>query len=107
MDITYHDMKQKKVAELRDIAAGLENDAVQGYTQMHKDQLVEAICKALNIDTHEHHEVVGVNKAKIKKEIREMKKKRDEALKKKDRDAIKSSRAEIKRLKHVLRKATV
>lgn len=104
---SYHELKHMKVAELREIAAGLEEDAVQGYTQMHKEQLLEALCKALNIDMHEHHEVVGVDKSKIKKQIRVLKQKRDEALEKKDRDTLRSTRAEIKKLKHTLRKATV
>jgi len=107
MDYTYHDLKHMRVGELREIAAGMEDDAVQGYTQMHKDHLLEAICEVLHIEMHEHHEVVGVNKAKIKSQIRELKKQRTEALEKKDKALLKSTRAEIKKLKHILRKATV
>jgi hypothetical protein len=107
MAYTYQELKHKKVAELREIAAGMGEDVIQGFTQMHKEPLIEAICKALTIETHEHHEVVGVDKAKIKDQIRTAKKKRDGALEKKDKAGIIAARAEIKRLKHALRKATV
>lgn len=107
MAYTFQELKHMKVAQLREIAAGIEDDVVQGYTQMHKEPLIEAICKALQIEMHEHHEVVGLNKTQVKNQIRMAKKKRNEALEKKDKEAIKSARTEIKRLKHALRKATV
>ena len=44
---TYEDLKKKTVAELRDLAKGLSHEAVQGYTQMNKDHLLPALCKAL------------------------------------------------------------
>jgi hypothetical protein len=34
---TYEELKKKTVAELREIAKGLHDDAVQGYTQMNKE----------------------------------------------------------------------
>ncbi|NQT25225.1 hypothetical protein HQ585_07715 [candidate division KSB1 bacterium] len=107
MTHTYHELKHMKVTELREIAAGMEDDAVQGHTQMHKDHLLEAICNVLHIDMHEHHEVVGVDKATIKSQIKAAKQKRDEALQKKDKESLISSRVEIKKLKHTLRRATV
>src|SRR5438067_6926234 len=76
---TYPELKNKTLAELREIAAGIQHDAVQGATQMNKDHLLEAICKALNIDMHVHHEVKGIDKAAVKAKIREWQKKRDEA----------------------------
>jgi hypothetical protein len=48
--MTYEDLKKKTVAELRDVAKGLTHDAVQGYTQMNKEHLLPAICKALGIE---------------------------------------------------------
>jgi len=107
MDYTYHDLKHKKVAELRELAAGIEHEAVQGYTQMNKDHLLAALCTALHIDMHEHHEVVGLNKKKIKEQIRELKKKRDQAIAAKDRKQLKSVRKDIKGLKNQLRRAMV
>src|SRR5713101_5092770 len=57
MAYTHHELKHKTLAELRDIAKDIEHDAIQGYTQLNKEHLVVALCKALNIDMHEHHQV--------------------------------------------------
>src|SRR5438046_2478638 len=76
MAYTHHELKHKTLAELRDIAKDIEHDEVKGYTQLNKEHLVVAICRALNIDMHEHHDVVGIDKATIKSRIKELKKKR-------------------------------
>ncbi|MCK5147391.1 hypothetical protein KAR48_11580 [bacterium] len=107
MAYMFKELKHMKVSELRDIAKDIEHDAVQGYTQLNKDHLLEAICTALHIDMHEHHEVVGLDKGKIKKQIRELKIKRDKALDDKDRVVFLKMRKEIKNLKNTLRRATV
>ena len=107
MEHTYHEIKHKTVTQLRDIAKDIEHEAVQGYTQMNKDHLLQAICTALNIDMHEHHEVVGINKTNIKTKIRELKKTRDKALEAKDHKKLIAVRKEIKDLKNQLRRATV
>lgn len=104
---TYHELKHMTVAELREIAAGIEHEAVQGYTQLHKDQLLPGLCKALGIETHEHHDVVGIDKAGIKTKIRELKKKRDEILASKDRAELAGVLRHIHHLKREIRKATV
>ena len=101
------ELKHKTAAQLKEIAAGIEHEAVQGYTQLNKDHLIKAICTALNIDMHEHHEVVGVDKKEIKVQIRELKKDRDKALEAHDHKKLKSIRKEIKGLKNKLRQATV
>src|SRR5262245_62684210 len=101
---TYHDLKGKTVQELRDIAATVENhDAVQGYSQMNKDHLLPALCKALGIDTHEHHAVVGIDKPAIKAKMRELKSKRDSALVAGDHDQLKSVRRQLHRLNRQIR----
>ena len=107
MEYTYHDLKHKKVAELREIAAGLDHEAVQGYTQLNKDHLLKALCTALNIEMHEHHEVVGLDKKNIKAKIRELKVKRDKAIQDKDRKTLIAVRKDIKSMKNRLRRATV
>ncbi len=107
MSYEYKELKHMTAAKLKEIAKDIDHEAVQGYTQLNKDHLIEAICKALNIDMHEHHDIVGLDKGEIKKEIRKLKKKRDEALEKKDANALKSTRKEIKKLKNELRKAMV
>ncbi len=104
---TYEELKGKTLAELRELAAGVQHEAVQGYTQMNKDHLLAALCKALGIDMHEHHRVVGVDKASMKARIRELKRTRDEAVAGHDHEKLKSVRRQIHRLKREMHKATV
>lgn len=106
MAYTFEELKHKTVVELREIAKGIEHEAVQGYTQLNKEHLIVAISKALGLQ-HEHHQVVGVDKAAIKARIREMKKKRDEALSAHDHQQLKTVRRTIHRLKRSIHKATV
>ena len=107
MAYTHHELKHKTLAELRDIAKDIEHDAVKGYTQLNKEHLVVAICQALNIDMHEHHDVVGIDKATIKSRIKELKQKRDAALVAHDHAQLKQARRSIHRLKRQIHKATV
>ena len=106
MDYTYEQLKHMTVAELREIAKGIEHEAVQGYTQLNKEHLVTAISKALGIH-HQHHDVVGVDKAAIKSRIRELKQKRADALAAHDHAQLKVVRRTIHRLKRQIHKATV
>ena len=106
MEYTFEKLKHMTVAELRDIAKGIENEAVQGYTQLNKEHLVIAISKALGIQ-HEHHEVIGVDKASIKSRIRQLKAKRQAALAAHDHAQLKAVRRNIHRLKRQIHKATV
>jgi hypothetical protein len=73
MTHTYEELKKKTVAELRDLAKDLQHEAVQGYTQMNKDHLLPAVCRALGIEAHEHHAAVAAEKAAIKAKMREIK----------------------------------
>ena len=96
MAFTYHDLKLKTIAELRDIAKTVENhDAVQGYSQMNKEHLLPALMKALGLPAHEHHEAVGIDKPALKAKIRELKGKRAAALAAHDHDTLKSVRRQI------------
>lgn len=106
MEYTFEQLKHMTVAELRDIAKGNEHEALQGYTQLNKEHLLVALSKALGIK-HEHHDVVGVDKASIKSRIKEMKKTRDEALAAHDHVRLKVARRTIHRLKRQIHKATV
>ena len=107
MDYTFEQLKHKTVVELREIAKSIEqHEAVQGYTQLNKEHLLVALSKALGIQ-HEHHDVVGVDKAPIKSRIRELKKKRDEALAAHDHAQLKTVRRTIHSLKRQIHKATV
>ena len=95
------------VAQLREVAGTLEHEAVQGYTQLNKEPLLLAVCQALDIDPHEHHEAVGVDKAKIKADIRKLKVDRQAALEAKDHQELKKIRREIRGLKREIRKSLV
>ena len=105
-EVTYEQLRHKTVAELREMAKGIEHEAVQGYTQMNKDHLIVALSKALGIQ-HEHHSVVGVDKSSIKARIRELKTQRAAALEAHDRAQLKVVRRSIHRLKRRIHKATV
>lgn len=107
MAYTYEELKGKTVSQLREIAAGIEHDALKGYTQLNKDHLLLWLCKALGIETHAHHTVVGVNKADIKARIRQLKKERDQACDAHDHAALKTARRRMHHLKRQLHKATV
>jgi DNA-binding IclR family transcriptional regulator len=107
MAYTFEELKKKKVDQLREIAKDLEHEAVKGYTQMNKEHLLAAICKALNIDMHEHHEVVGLNKTTIKAKIKDLKKRRDEALAARNLAEHKNILRTIHVLKRKIHKATV
>ncbi len=107
MAYTFKDLKHMTVAQLREIASGIEHEAVKGYTQLNKEPLLLAICKALNIDTFEHHVAKGIDKSNIKAKIKELKKERDAALKaSKSKESV-LIRRKIKSLKKKLRKAVV
>ena len=105
MAYTFEDLKGKTVAEMREIAAGIEHEALKGYTQLNKEHLLAALCKALNIDMFVHHQVVGINKSGIKTEIRQLKKQRADAIKSKDQAQLLQVRGRIRNLKKLLRRA--
>jgi len=104
MAYTYHELKEKTIQELRELAKGAENqEAVQGYSQLNKEHLLPALCKALGVAIHEHHDVVGIDKPAIKAQMSELKKKRDAAIDAHDSDALRSVRRQIHRLNRRIR----
>lgn len=104
---TFEELKKKTVAELREIAAGVDHEAVKGYSQLNKEHLLAAMCKALGIDMHAHKKVVAGNKADIKGKIKLLKSKRNEAVAKKDYKGLKHLRRRIHFMKRELHKAAV
>ena len=107
MAYTYEQLANMTVVQLREIADGIEHDAVKGHSTMHKEKLLPAICLALGIEAHKHHEVKGLNKNSIKVEIRSLKKKRDAALAAKDLGQYHQILHEIHHLKNKLRRAII
>lgn len=107
MAFTYAELHKKTVDELRAIAKDIAHDAVKGYTQMNKDHLLPAICKALGIEMHEHHHVEGINKANLKARMRQLKADRDAAIEAGDQARLKQIRQAYHRLNHRIRAATV
>jgi hypothetical protein len=107
MAFTYHELKAKTVADLREIAKGIQHEAVQGYTQLNKDHLLVALCKALSIPTHEHHSIGGVDKASIKAKMRVLRAERAAAVAAGDHAKLKSVRRHLHSLVHDIRRHTV
>ena len=107
MAYTFEELKKLKLDELRKVASGIEHEAIKGYSQLNKEHLFKAVCTALSIDTHKHHEVVGIDKSSMKARIRAFKKQRNEILVSKDKSSLKKILRQIRSLKHQIRKATV
>jgi len=104
MAYTYAELKEKTIAELRDIAKDVVHDAVQGFSQMNKEHLLPALAKALDIDMLEHHHVVGIDKAGLKAKIKALKKQRDAALAASDHNLLKNVRRQIHRITRDIRR---
>jgi len=103
MSHTYQELRHKTVAELREMAKGLEKEAIQGYSQMNKERLLPALCRALKIDMTEHYIVRGIDKAAIKAKLRQLKSERDRALNTQNRPSLKNIRRQMHALKHQIR----
>ena len=102
---TYEELKKKTVEDLREIAKGLDQEAVQGFTQMNKEHLLPALCKALGIDMHKHphHEAVGIDKARM----HALRAEKAKAMEAGDADRLKAIRREYHHLNRRIRAATV
>ena len=104
MTYTYHELKEKTILELRDIAKDVPHEAVQGFSQMNKEHLLPALCGALGIPIHEQVVVVGIDKPAIKGRMHELKQKRDEAIAAKDHVKVKALRRQIHALNREIRR---
>jgi DNA-binding IclR family transcriptional regulator len=107
MAFTFHELKAKTVADLREIAKGIQHEAVQGYTQLNKDHLLLALCKALDISTHDHHAVGGIDKAGLKAKLRALRAERAAALEAGDHQKLKAVRRHIHAVNHDIRRHTL
>jgi len=107
MAFTYHDLKAMNIGQLREIAKDLQHEAVQGYTQLNKEHLLVALCTALNVPLHEHHDAAGIDKAAIKAKMRALKKDREAALASADHERLKAVRRSIHGLNRQIKKHLV
>ena len=107
MSYTYEQLSKMTVVELRQIADGIADEAVQGHSTMHKEKLLPVLCQALGIEAHAHHVVKDINKGQIKMEIRALKKDRESALESHNSAQLKEVRQKIRNLKRILRKSIV
>lgn len=105
MTYTYEELSKMTVAELRQIADGIEHEATKGHSTMHKEKLLPALCVALGIEAHLHHEAKGINKGQIKMEIRGLRKERETAVQSHDKAKLQMIRGRIHNLKRLLRRA--
>jgi hypothetical protein len=106
---TYEELKGKTIDELREIAKGIEHEAVKGYTQMNKEHLLPALCKALGIEYHKHphHAAVGIDKGKLKARMHALRAEKAKAIEGGDNKKLKALRREYHRLNRRIRAATV
>ena len=107
MAFTYHELKAKNITQLRDIAKDLKHEAVQGYTQLNKEHLLVALCTALDVPLHEHHDAAGIDKAAIKAKMRALKKDREAALAAGDHEKLRAVRQSIHGLNRQIKKHLV
>jgi len=106
---TYEELKHKTIDDLREIAKGIEHDAVKGYTQMNKEHLLPALCKALGIEYHKHphHAAVGIDKPKLKARMHAIRAEKEKAIAAADSKKLKALRREYHHLNRRIRAATV
>ena len=105
-ELTYEELRHKTLAELRDMAQGIDHEAEQGYTLMNKEHLVVALATALGIQ-HEHHSSVGIDKTSIFVRICVLNTQLAAAIESHDRAQLKMVRRTIHSLKRRIHKATV
>ena len=105
MAYTYEQLSGMTVAQLREIAKDVEHEAVTGFSTMHKEKLLPALCHALGIEAHAHHQAAGLNKSAMKAEIRKLKAEKVAALQNKDRKHFKEILRKIHSMKRKLRKS--
>jgi DNA-binding IclR family transcriptional regulator len=106
---TYEELKKNTIETLREIAKDIEHEAVQGYTQMNKEHLLPAICKALGIEMHRHphHEAAGIDKAGLKARMRLLKAEKQKAIEAGDHARLKAIRREHHRINRRIRAASI
>jgi hypothetical protein len=104
-EYTYEQLRDKTVADLREIAQGIGGDALEGFSTMHKDHLLPLLCKVLNIPTH--HAAAGAEKTQLKAKIRQLRTQRDQIMQSGDKSQLPSICHQIHAMKRHLRRMVV
>ena len=75
---------------------------------MNKDRLLPAVCKALGVEIHKHphHEARGIDKKKIKDQLKALKVEKKTALEAGEHAELKALRRKYHRLNRRIRAAT-
>ncbi len=120
MSHTAEDLEAKTVADLREIAKGIEHEAVTGYSSMKKSDLIAAILAATGgasaaptaaapkpkaANKKSAPLPTGDDKASLKAQVRALKAQRDAAEQAHDSVELKKVRRHIHKLKRKIRKA--
>ncbi len=102
-EYTYDQLKNMTVVQLREIVPTLPNqEALEGYSSMHKDHLLPLMCKVLGI--HIHAAAAGSEKTRMKTMIHRLQHKRDELTAAGKGDQLPAVRQQIHVLKRKLRR---
>ena len=108
MAYTYEQLSEMNVTQLREIAKGIDHEAIHGFSTMHKEKLVPALCTALGIEAHKHHAATkGFDKGSVKAEIRALKKQRDALVPKEHPKEFRAILRKIHEKKNQLRRMIV
>lgn len=99
----YNELNKMTVKALREEAG--KNEEITGASGMKKDELVDALCKAMGIEKpkKEKKAVAERSKVDVKKELKKHKELRLKALESNDKKELKKARFHIKRLKREIR----
>lgn len=101
-EMTYEQLRDMTVAQLRELAKGMGSDAPEGYSTKHKEQLLPLLTKALGL--HVHHAAVGTEKTLLKGRLHKLKAQRDAAQAAGKHDEVAAASGQIRRLRHRLRR---
>ncbi len=105
MAYTYEQLSEMNVNQLREIAKDIDHEAVHGFSTMHKEKLVPALCTALGLEAHKHHVAAkGFDKASVKAQIRELKKQRNALIPKEHPKEFREILRQIHEKKNKLRR---
>jgi hypothetical protein len=99
----YEKLRKMTVIKLREEAQKFPD--IKGTSGMKKEELVGLLCEKIGIEVQKKPKKLPVNKADVKKIIRELKAKRSEALDRKDYTEAALYRKRIHVQKRRLRKA--